>query len=95
MIRYLLIIAMLALPGAAPSAQPSNNMAQPTRVISPEPSVCKEIGSVARGDPTRPQMKNLGELPPAQTFMAVYRTDEKGCIDPMLASERQGLRAPR
>jgi hypothetical protein len=40
-------------------------------------------------------MKNLGELPPAQTFMAVYRTDEKGCIDPMLASERQGLRAPR
>ena len=95
MIRYLLIIAMLALPGAAPSAQPSNKMAQPTRVISPEPSVCKKIGSVARGDPTRPQMKNLGELPPAQTFMAVYRTDEKGCIDPMLASERQGLRAPR
>ena len=95
MTRYLLIVPMLALLGASPAAQPNNRLTQPTRVISPQPSVCKEIGSVARGDPTRPQMKNLGELPPAQTYMAVYRTDERGCIDPMLASERQGLRAPR
>ena len=95
MIRYLLIVPLLALSGAAPSAQPNNNLAQPTRVISPQPSTCKDIGSVARGDPTRPQMKNLNELPPARPFMAVYRTDDKGCIDPMLASERQVMRAPR
>jgi hypothetical protein len=95
MTRVFLVLPALALLGASPAAQPNNRLSQPTRVISPEPSVCKEIGSVARGDPTRPEMKNLAELPPAMTYMAVYRTDERGCIDPMLASERQGLRAPR
>ena len=95
MTRYLLIVPMLALLGAAPASQPNNSLAQPTRVISPEPSVCKESGSFAQGDRTRPNMKNLGELPPAQTYMAVYRTDDRGCLNPMLAGERQGLRAPR
>ena len=95
MTRVFLVLPALALLGASPAAQTNNRLTQPTRIISPQPNVCKEIGSVARGDPTRPQMKNLAELPPAQTYMAVYRTDEKGCIDPMLASERQGLRAPR
>ena len=95
MTRYLLMVPMLALLGAAPAAQPDHGLAQPTRVISPQPSVCKEIGSIARGDQNRPQMKNLGELPPAQAYMAVYRTDERGCLDPMLASELQGRRVRR
>jgi hypothetical protein len=27
-------------------------------------------------------------LPPADAFQAVYRLDAKGCIDPLLVSER-------
>jgi hypothetical protein len=95
MTRYLLIVPTLALLGAAPAAQPNDGLTKPTRVVSPEPSVCRESGSFAQGDRARPNLRNLGELPPAQTYMAVYRTDEKGCLDPMLASERQGYRAPR
>jgi hypothetical protein len=95
MTRYLLIVPTLALLGATPAAQPDNGLTRPTRVVSPEPSVCRETGSFAQGDRTPPKLRNLGELPPAQAYMAVYRTDEKGCLDPMLASERQGIHRPR
>ena len=95
MTRVLLVLPALALLGATPAAQPAAPQGSPTRIISPVPSTCKQIGTFAQGDSERPGLKRLGELPPAQTFMAVYRTDEKGCLDPMLASERQGARAPR
>ena len=95
MTRVLLVLPAMALLGAAPAAPPVFPQASPTRVISPVPSTCKQIDTFAQGDNQRPGLKRLGELPPAQAFMAVYRTDEKGCLDPMLASERQGYRAPR
>ena len=95
MVRVLLVIPALALLGAAPASKPVAPHSSPTRVISPVPSTCKQIGSFAQGDGERQGLKRLGELPGAQTYMAIYRTDEKGCIDPMLASERQGIRAPR
>lgn len=86
----LLIIPAVALLGAAPApnGNPSSEV-RPTRAVSPVPSTCPTIGSHAEGERKAPQLKRLGELPPAQTYMAVYRTDEKGCLDPMLASERQ------
>ena len=91
MTRSLLIIPALALMAAAPAAEPSGNppAASPTRVVSPVPSTCREIGSHARGEQKQPKMQRLGDLPPGETYMAVYRTDQDGCIDPMLASERQ------
>ena len=91
MTRSLLIIPALALLGAAPEASPSTDrpLASPTRVISPTPSICREIGSHAQGEKRGMAIKRLGDLPRGETYMAVYRTDEKGCIDPMLASERQ------
>ena len=91
MTRSLLIIPALALLGAAPQASPSTDrpLASPTRVISPTPSICREVGSHAQGEKKPSPMQRLGELPRGQTYMAVYRTDERGCIDPMLASERQ------
>ena len=95
MTRYLLIVPTLALLGAAPAAPPASPPHQPTRVVSPEPTVCRESGSFAQGERTPPKLRNLGELPQGQAYMAVYRTDERGCLNPMLASERQGLRAPR
>lgn len=87
----LLIVPAVALLGAAPVAVPSAGPSPitATRTVSPVPSTCPNIGSHAQGERKAPQLKRLGELPPAQTYMAVYRTDEKGCIDPMLASERQ------
>ena len=94
MTRYLLIVPALALLGAAPATQSSGPQASPARVISPVPSSCAKIGSYAQGQSDKPQMKRLGELPGAQAYMAVYRTDENGCLDPMLASERQGIRRP-
>ena len=95
MTRVFLVLPALALLGATPAARPNDGLSQPTRLVSPEPSVCKESGSFAQGERTPPKLRKLGELPPAEAYMAVYRTDEKGCLDPMLASERQGLRAPR
>ena len=88
---YLAILPVLTLLGAAPPASPptGNNITSPARLISPTPSTCREIGSHAQGDRQHPQLKRLGELPPAQTYMSVYRTDARGCLDPMLASERQ------
>jgi hypothetical protein len=39
-------------------------------------------------------MKRLGQLPPAEAYMAVLRTDENGCLDPLLARDRHGIRRP-
>ena len=92
--RYLLIVPVLALLGAAPTTEPLPRHAQPTRVVSPVPSSCDRIGSYAQTHQGPPQIKRLGQLPSAEAYMAVYRTDEKGCIDPLLARDRQGIRRP-
>ena len=94
MTRYLLIVPALALLGAAPATPSSGPQAKPARVISPVPSTCAKIGSYAQGEQTPPQLKRLGQLPPAEAYMAVYRTDENGCLDPLLARDRQGIRRP-
>lgn len=39
-------------------------------------------GSAWRRDPLKPQ--KLTELPPADTYAAVYRRDERGCIVPVM-----------
>ena len=92
MTRYLLIAPALALLGAAPPTKNPSPQKQPTRVISPVPSTCAKIGSYAQGEQTAPQLKRLGQLPPAEAYMAVLRTDEQGCLDPLLARDRQGIR---
>ena len=48
--------------------------------------------AVLRGDPTRPQ--KLSELPPAETYAAVYRL-ENGCAVPVLYRDTQGLHPPK
>ena len=81
--------------GTPPASQASNTLTQEARVISPVPSTCKPVGSVAQGENRRPLLKRLDELPPAETYMAIYRTDEQGCLDPMLARELQRPRGLR
>ena len=68
-----LILPALALLGATSAPQPVAPQASPARVISPVPSTCKQIGTYAQADQERPGLKRLGELPGAQTFMAVDR----------------------
>ena len=38
-------------------------------------------GGMWRGDPATP--RKLAELPPADSFAAVYRRDERGCMVPV------------
>ena len=38
------------------------------------------------GKPLKP--RKLAELPPAEGYQAVLRTDEKGCLDPLLVKDR-------
>jgi hypothetical protein len=38
-------------------------------------------GGIWRYDPVKP--KKLTELPPAETYAAVYRLDERGCMVPV------------
>jgi hypothetical protein len=94
MTRHLLIVPVLALLGATPPAKPPPIQSSPTRVVSPVPATCDKIGSYAQGERQAPQLKRLGELPPAEAYMAVFRTDENGCLDPLLARDRQGIRRP-
>ena len=91
MTRFLLILPALSLVGASPP-QPVAPQVRPTHVFSPVPSHCAPLGSIANGPAATPQLRRLGELPGAQAYMAVHRTDEKGCLNPMLASERQRIR---
>jgi hypothetical protein len=38
------------------------------------------------GEPLKP--RKLSELPPAEGYQAVFRTDEKGCLVPLLVKDR-------
>ena len=84
--RVFVILAALPLLGAAPAAtvQP----AAPMPVQNPYADArCPETSmSLARKQGANPRARPLGELPPAQTFMAVDRR-VGGCAAPMLMSE--------
>ena len=92
MTRTFLVVPVLALLGATPPAKPPSAHSSPARVVSPVPSTCRDIGTVAQGPDQAPQLQRLGQLPPAEAYMAVYRTDADGCLDPLLARDRQGIR---
>ena len=91
MANAIFLVPALALIGTAPAPVADAGRVT-TRLVSPVPQACKPVGAVAQSGPMRPEMKRLGELPPAETYMAVYRTDARGCLDPLLARDRQGIR---
>lgn len=85
--RAIVILAALPLLGAA--APPLRQPAAPMPVQSPyrEAGDCPDTPmSLARKQGASPKARKLGELPPAQAFMAVDRRVD-GCPMPMLASE--------
>jgi hypothetical protein len=85
--RALLILAALPLLGAAPptAVQPAASLRTfapyAARVDCPDTPM-----SLARKDGAQPELRRLGELPPAQAFAAVDRRIA-GCPAPMLMSE--------
>ena len=84
--HMLAAVLPLLLLGAAQPAPPTASVAPvPLRLISPTPN-CPTM-NVALGEGSSAPRK-LGDLPPAEAFQAVYRLDSKGCIDPLLVSER-------
>lgn len=83
--RLIVLLAAAPLLGAAPvPVQP----AAPAPVQNPYAAEgCPETPmSLARKQGANPKAKRLGELPPAQAFMAVDRR-VGGCAAPMLMNE--------
>ena len=82
--RLLFPVAMIIAAGA--SAQPaiftppSANALQKSDCPSASSQFARD-GSVWRQRPVKP--RKLAELPPAETYAAVYHLDERGCMVPV------------
>ena len=96
-----LLFPALALPLLVPAATVAQTAAEPTiqspqnsaRALATTKSNCRkttsyhaELGSAWRGDRVAP--RNLTDLPPAESYKAVYRT-VNGCEEPMTVAEYQ------
>jgi hypothetical protein len=83
--RLIVLAALLATPTLAadrPSSFSTANDAM--RAGCPAPPA-KQY-ALDPGKPLKP--RKLAELPPAEGYQAVLRTDEKGCLDPLLVKDR-------
>lgn len=84
-----LTIAIILCAGIAPASQPAATVpaskAAKTLAAPDCPAATSEMAgrmSRWRGKPVKPQ--RLGDLPPADTYAAVYRLDERGCMVPVM-----------
>jgi len=82
--RLLFPVAMII--AASASAQPA--IVTPPSALPLQHSDCPNAssqfardGNVWRHQPVKPQ--KLAELPPAETYAAVYHLDERGCMVPV------------
>lgn len=83
--RLLLVLAVVPLIGAAPPAvRPAATM--PVQDPYADEHCPETPMSLARKQGANPKVRNLAELPPARTFMAVDRRIG-GCAAPMLMGE--------
>jgi hypothetical protein len=71
-------LASLAPPAVAASDAHEHDAAQQCRDASKQ---FARKGGVWRHDPVKP--RKLAELPPADSYAAVYRLDERGCMVPV------------
>ena len=87
-------IATTASAQAAP--EPSSPLQRPALVAGSDcPSATREFarkGGIWRQEPVRP--KKLAELPPADTYAAVYRLDERGCMVPVKYRDVRFIQPP-
>ncbi len=83
--RRLLILVALPLVGAAPPTPASRPPAdQPVPALTAND--CRLLTETGTRGPVG--KRNLADLPPADAYAAVWRTDEKGCPDPVLFRRR-------
>ena len=84
--RVLAILVALPLLGAAPALSVRPAASMPVQNPYADERCPETPMSLARKQGERPSARRLGELPPAQTFMAVDRRVD-GCAAPMLMTE--------
>ena len=58
-------------------------------------TACKDRLQVIPADtPASPPVSRLGDLPPGDTILAVYREREDGCVDPVIVRYGDGRPSP-
>lgn len=83
-----MIVIALALAASSPGADlPHMRQSRPAGAFNPLPLHCRGA-TLAQGTGS-PGARKLTQLPPADAFLAVYRTGPDGCLDPMLVSRRR------
>lgn len=96
--RLLFPVAMMvaATASAQPAPAPASLTQRPALVAGSDcPSATRQFarkGGVWREEPVKP--RKLAELPPADTYAAVYRLDERGCMVPVKYRDVRFIRPP-
>jgi hypothetical protein len=79
-----ILVGTLAVTSAAAPSNQYPEAREAMRADCPRPP--GQQYALKPGEPLKP--RKLGELPPAEGYQAVLRTDEKGCLDPLLVKDR-------
>ena len=92
--RVLILALLLAGSGsAAPRPDPSVS-SSPRQPLAIDLVQCRRLDVVPADGPAPPRAQRLGELPPGDTILAVYRTDADGCVRPVIVRYGDGRPAP-
>jgi hypothetical protein len=94
----LALIAFALIPAASTAAEdrpaaPAPAIATDTSAtaISPYAATCaSETARIAKIQEARPELHKLTDLPDANAYSAVFRTDADGCPDPIVISYEVG-----
>ena len=96
--RIALIAFIALIPAASTAAEdrspppaPMIATAAAETAVSPYPETCpSETARIAKAKDARPELHKLTDLPDAQAYSAVFRTDAEGCPDPIVISYEVG-----
>jgi hypothetical protein len=92
----LALIAFALIPAASTAAKdgpspPTVATDSAATAISPYAEACpSETARIAKARKAPPQFHNLTDLPDANAYSAVFRTDSNGCPDPIVISYEVG-----
>ena len=99
--RILVLATLLSATSGVAASADRQAAAPPSASVRATPatpwrgSLCRDRLQVIPADtPAPPKAKRLGELPPGDTILAVYREREDGCIDPVIVRYGDGRPAP-
>ena len=89
--RLLILAAALAGPSSAPSAPAAPAQAVTPRgpVAGPLANTCRRADVLPADAPATPEAKRLGELPPGDLLLSVYR-EVDGCMEPVIVRYGDG-----